>query len=420
MSSQSTALRSNGVECLPAYPAGPATTGAHANAIEAPDPALEISVVSTRADFAALEADWDALFERAANGSHAFQSFGWCAHWCNHYLARDSRGQRLAIVTARYNGRLVLVWPLVAERLTGGITVLTTLGDPVSQYSDALVEPSPDAARWLRQAWQTANAVLHPDLLWMPRVREDAVLTPLLKQIGAIPTQRLEAPYIDLRAIADPEAFMQRFSSHSRKKFRAAARRLASVAPVVYETLDGGPAAGVVAPAIIDMKRRQLIERAVPSAAFADTRLDAFFADVARSSNHSCRANVFTLRNGADLAAANIIVACKDRMLGHVFVFDTRFAKDNAGSLLLHEMVKQAATMNYATFDLLAPADEYKLRCADGTHPVTSWALPLSARGTIFTHAYLRLARPLLKRAVEALPQRLRHSLARWFYRRAS
>lgn len=419
MSSRSAALRSNGVESFEAYPAkqpaAASTTG-----VDTPDADVEVSIISTKSDFAALEADWNALFERAAQGSHAFQSFDWCAHWCDHYLDGSSIAQRLAIVTARSNGRLVLVWPLVVERLAAGITALTTLGDPVSQYSDAVIETSPDAQRWLQQAWQTVRASLRPDLLWMPRVREDAALTPLLKSIGAIPTQRLEAPYIDLRAIEEPEAFMQRFSAHARKKFRAATRRLGSTGPVVHETLDGGAAAGVVAPAVIDMKRRQLIERALPSPAFADNKLDSFFADVARASNRPAATRVFTLRAGEELAAANIVVACKDRMLGHVFAFDARFAKENVGTLLLHEMVKQAVTMGCATFDLLAPADEYKLRCADGTHAVTSWALPLSAKGAVFTHAYLRFARPSLKRAIEALPQRLRHSLVRWYYRRAS
>ncbi len=419
MSSRSAALRSHGAESFETYPAEPLTTASLSGAAT-PDADVEVSIISTRAGFAALQADWEALFERAARGSHAFQSFAWCAHWCDHYLDDHGGAQRLAIVTARSTGRLVLVWPLVLERLTAGVTALTSLGDPVSQYSDAVVETSPDAQRWLQQAWQTVRATLRPDLLWMPRVREDAALTPLLDRLGAIPTQRLEAPYIDLRAIDAPEAFMQRFSAHARKKFRAATRRLGSNGLVVQETIDGGPAASVVAPATIDMKRRQLIERALPSPAFSDHKLDAFFADVARDSKRPAATLLFTLRAGEELAAANIVVACKDRMLGHVFAFDTRFAKENVGTLLLHETIKQAATTGYATFDLLAPADEYKLRCADGTHAVTSWALPLSAKGAVFTRIYLRLARPLLKRAIEALPQRLRHSLVRWFYRRAS
>src|SRR5262245_20127785 len=79
-------------------------------------PACDLALVSDRSAFDALEAQWNALFERSGRDTQLFQSFNWLWHWCNHYLTNDSQGARLAIVTGRRSGRLVMVWPLVIER----------------------------------------------------------------------------------------------------------------------------------------------------------------------------------------------------------------------------------------------------------------------------------------------------------------
>ena len=83
--------------------------------------ACAFALVSARADFNALETEWNDLFWRAGRGAQIFQTFNWNWHWCNHYLAAsaDAPAPSLAIVTGRRNGRLVMVWPLVSEREAG-------------------------------------------------------------------------------------------------------------------------------------------------------------------------------------------------------------------------------------------------------------------------------------------------------------
>ena len=125
--------------------------------------------------------------------------------------------ETLAIVTGRRSGRLVLVWPLVVERGTG-VVKLTSMGAPVSQYSDALIEPSIEAPQQLRDAWDKVVSAVKPDLVWLPRVRDDAAIAPLMKDIGALATQRMEAPYIDLRDTPDLDTYMGRRSPQARKK----------------------------------------------------------------------------------------------------------------------------------------------------------------------------------------------------------
>jgi CelD/BcsL family acetyltransferase involved in cellulose biosynthesis len=104
--------------------------------------ACTFELVSDRASFDALEAEWNDLFRRSGGGAQVFQTFIWNWHWCNHYLPAANEGSTaisLAVVTGRRAGRLVMVWPLVSES-AAGLRQLAWMGEPVSQYGDVLVE----------------------------------------------------------------------------------------------------------------------------------------------------------------------------------------------------------------------------------------------------------------------------------------
>ena len=68
--------------------------------------ALELTMITGRAAFDALEAEWNALFDRAGRPAQVFQTFNWNWHWANHYLdgaPGGISGLQLAIVTGRRN-----------------------------------------------------------------------------------------------------------------------------------------------------------------------------------------------------------------------------------------------------------------------------------------------------------------------------
>lgn len=374
---------------------------------------LTYTIVTTRVGFDGLASEWHDLFERSGRGSQFFQTFGWCWHWCNQYLTDT---ETLAIVTGRRGDALVLVWPLVAARSAGAVKLMP-LGAPVSQYSDALIEASADAPVHLYEAWRAVIDAVKPDLVWLPHVRADAAVAPLMERLGAVETQRLKAPFIDLSKTPDLNAYMQRYSNHSRKKYRAAGRRLAEVGGFIE--LNEGAAESLLAARTIDMKRSQLLERGLLSPAFADGRMRDFFAEAASGYAHRTGARIYALQIGENCAAADIVLTCKDTVLGHVFTYDPRFAKEGVGLQLLHHIVKRLIEDGFKTFDLLAPADGYKLRCADDAVAVVDWAIPLTMKGTVLTRAQT-LARALAKSTLRWLPEAPRQILARYYYRRVS
>jgi CelD/BcsL family acetyltransferase involved in cellulose biosynthesis len=366
--------------------------------------------VTTRAGFDALAPEWDALFDRAGRGTQVFQTFNWNWHWCNHYLSGDSR-RSLAVVVGRQSGRMVMVWPLIAMRV-GGLLQLSWMGEPVTQYGDVLIENSPASLADLSDAWTRIVDRFKPDVVRLARVREDAAVAPLMQKLGARVTAQQQAPYLDLSSAPDFQTYIERHSSHSRKKRRAAAKRLARIAPAFSRHVEGREAARL-ARAAVEMKRVQLKERGLVSPAFANEHIDGFFADAADGQGHAPGTLVYALKCDGELAALDILFRCKDRVAAHILAYDAKFQKESVGVHLLEHAIEQAIADGYRTFDLLAPADEYKLRWADGMVPVTDWALPVTGKGAAYTHIHLMRVRPMMKSLFRLLPAPVRRFLAK-------
>jgi len=380
-------------------------------------PACQLAFVRDRAGFDALEAEWKALFERAGQSTQLFQRFNWLWHWCNHYLADPQaagQGPRLAIVTARREGRLVMVWPLVSER-AGGVKTLSWMGDPVNQYGDVLVDDADDAEAILRAAWKFIVARSGADVVLLRKVRADAAIAPLLSANGAIATEKLGAPYLDLASAPSFAEYEKRYSSGSRRNRKRQRRRLEERGTVDIEACTQGDRASELARFAIDLKRAWLSERGLVSAAFADNRIADFFADVAGGAERPADCHVLALLCGDVPVALEIGLTCKGRAAIHVIVYDRAYEKVAAGALLMEESIRRSCEAGLQTFDLLAPAAPYKTDWADGTVEVCDWVVPLSLAGHVYGRLYFGFLRNLVKKAMAASPDSLRRVVASGF-----
>ena len=59
-------------------------------------------------------------------------------------------------------------------------------------------------------------------------------------------------------------------------------------------------------------------------------------------------------------------------------------------------------------FDFMGPCAPFKLDWADSTVEVNDWAVPLTIKGSLWTHVYLGFARDRLKAIHMALPESLK------------
>jgi CelD/BcsL family acetyltransferase involved in cellulose biosynthesis len=373
---------------------------------------IEFDLISSRAGFDALEADWTALFNSAAAGSHVFQSFNWLWHWANHYLPNGSvdASCQVAIVTGRRNGRLVLVWPLVMSE-TRFVRQISWMGEPASQYGDVLVEDGRDTESLLRASWTYLIDTVRPDVVHLRKVRSDARVAPLLAELQAIRSAEAAAPYLALGSAPTFDAYEERYTAKARKNRRRLLRRLGERAGVAIETYREGPAARALADLAVSLKRAWLHDRGQLSSAFADPRFARFLGDACEGRGKPTGARVSVLRSGGEPASIEVGFEAKGTLSLHIIVYSLKFEKSGAGVLHLEDGIRRCFADGITTLDLLAPRAEYKMDWADDVIQVADHSLPLTGKGRAYAHVVLRFMRTKAKDWAQRLPVSIRRAL---------
>lgn len=375
-----------------------------------PSHVLTLDLVTDPAAFETLAPEWDALFGTAGRPTQVFQTFGWNWHWCRHYLDQSPKPRsQLAIVTGRLYGRLVLVWPLMLERV-GRLRRLAWMGDPVSQYGDILVAPEAEDDAILQAAWIFALRATRADVAHLRKVRDDSIAARVLNRLGAKVITTEQAPYLDLSGASGTKACQQLLASKGRRNRRRHERRLADLGSITVHA-PADDAAGQLARNAIYLKRDALTGKGQISRAFADDRFEAFFADVAAGDRHPVPCRVAALQSGNNTAAIQITLDCKGHRFLHVTVYDPAFEKFGAGALLLDREVQKSFEDGFAIFDLLAPLHPYKMEFAGSMVAVRDYTMACSLYGRLYAAIALS-GRQRMKKCIEGLPAPLRRYLA--------
>lgn len=373
-----------------------------------PAPAMALEIVRDMAALGDLEAGWSVLFTTHGSPEQVFQSYGWCWHWCRHYLSADEQAAcRLAIVIGRLDDRIVLVLPLVVER-RAGVTSLSFLGDPICQYGDLLAAPEVRDEASLARAWQFAVTSTKADVANLRKVRRDSLAARLLAHLGSRVVAQDEAPFVDLtKAIQEPGKPPQLANRRRAKNRRRQLRRLEEVGSVHFETLPPGPLASDMAELAIRHKREWLARKNEISRAFADERFLHFFRDAVSGTGPAIDCRVCVLRSNDVVAAIQIMPVCGDHAFLHISVYDPDFERFGAGSLLLEWALHDSITEGARRFDLLPPRYEYKMEFADGVAEVQDHALSMTLAGRLHAAVALGLRRRV-KTALAAMPAPVR------------
>jgi len=365
---------------------------------------LDLAIVQTPEAFATLERDWTALFERAGSSAQVFQTFDWAWHWAEQFIETTTAEPQIAILTGRHNGVLVMLWPLLVEG-RAGLRIVSAMGEPVSQYSDVLVEgTTQERTVRLQAGWHHMLATLKPDAVRFGKVRADSSLAELMIAVGARVTQQLEAPFLDLASAPTFAAYEERYSSKARKNRRRLARRLEEQGAVRFEHFAPGVDAERTVRAALAMKRAWLAEKGLVSPALADLRTLEFFTRVASDTSSVTGTRVSALTVDGAIAAVEIAFRCRERMVIHIMAYDLVFEKSAVGVLLLEYLLAKSHADGVGIYDLMAPGDGYKKEWADGAVAVCDYAVPHTLSGRVYVEGYLARARPALKAAVASVP----------------
>src|SRR5690606_301189 len=94
----------------------------------------------------------------------------------------------------------------------------------------------------------------------------------------------------------------------------------------------------------------------------------AFFESLAMDADSAIR--VSTIACDGQPIGIDLSFDCCGHTFGHVLASDPTCARDGIGSLLVHRTFMSAAARGATIFELMVPADPYKMRHADGQTPV--------------------------------------------------
>ncbi len=386
----------------------------HSSAAKLTDAAgLQIDVVTGAAALAALAPEWNNLFEHAGQPSQVFQTHAFAMHYAETYgLGAASSSPcacRLAIVTARRDGRLVMVWPLVETRRFG-MRCLSWLGEPVAQYGDVLLDPSESATEILQAAFALISDEVRPDAIRLRKVRSDAAVAPFLASLGIAPAGLVEAPCVTLAAGGSP--FENRQNGKAKKNRRRLMRRLEECGSVVFRELPPGEAAASALAAGLADKRDWLKRRGIVSPALGDPRVDRMLDRVVTDPDRTTGCAAFELAlNGRPVAFA-LGFRCKRRLMLHMITYAADMEKHGVGVLNLEAILRLAEAEGLEAVDLLPPKAEYKLDWADASVAAGDYNICLTVRGRIMSQLVDGAVLPAIKDAIVRLPLPLRRKLA--------
>ncbi|PPD45403.1 MAG: hypothetical protein CTY15_04870 [Methylocystis sp.] len=332
----------------------------------------------------ALGAEWAAL-EAATPEATGFQSFQWCRIWL------DSAGEnvRPRVLCIREDARLVMLLPLQIERRFG-VSIARWLGEPMTQYGDALALPGEGRAAWRAAAFAEMARWKDVDLVALTRLRADAVLAD-----GPCDGEEVCAPYIALDA-----GKRRRHKSVERR-----AKRLEAQGPLSLEEAQSPAERERLAGHALTLKRDWLRSKGIYSAGLSSPTSTRFITAAARAG--VLQVNV--LRVGETVAACDLGIVGGGAYRTFLGSFDARFAEGSPGQCLTGRVIERCAQEGLRAYDFLLPADAYKLEWATGQTSIRARFVPLSSKGRLAAFALARL-RPLAKRALHALA-RLRSRL---------
>jgi CelD/BcsL family acetyltransferase involved in cellulose biosynthesis len=359
-------------------------------------------------DLATLEAKagaWTALEARADDSRLGFQNFDWVRGWA----ARWAEPGELRILLAETAaGDAALAWPMTLRQKLGA-TVLQGLGEPMSQYHGALIDPAHDAAALYAAALRHI-AASGADLLSLARVRGDSPLVDALIGAGAAVVRRATAPFVDLGGGGFARAQRGGKSAATRRR---RLRQLEAKGPVAFGFPIGQRQAREWIGAALRFKRAWAYGAGRIARAPFDARFEPSFLD-ALEAGTGATLRIFGMLVGDRLVGVEISLAYRGRLFGHVLAPDPEWRAYGLGAILAEASIARAKVEGYETFDLLAPADPYKLAFADGDVEVLDLALPLTRRG-----AFVAPLDDALDRTLRLAARRAPAVLARAWMRRA-
>jgi CelD/BcsL family acetyltransferase involved in cellulose biosynthesis len=296
---------------------------------------LQVEVVKDPGALQALQADWDSLFQRAER-PYLSDSFEWAQ--CVWDTLAQPRGGQLHCLTIRDGPRLVLIWPLFRLRRHRFWQAVLPLNMTLD-YTDVLVEASPQAGALAQLAWRTLRQSVGADLILAERVRTDSCLHEVLVTEKASHTYTQRVRYVSWAGLQSWEAYQGRLPQ--RRTLERKLRRLRECGAVGFELIEEPEGQGALIEWLLRHKGDWLAEKGLRPV-WGDEPLRDFLHAVARRVRRFGRLLTFALTLDHEPIAVQTWALDAHRLVSLHITYEPQWAKYSPGNLLLRHTLQWA------------------------------------------------------------------------------
>ena len=368
---------------------------------------ITFEIVTDPRALEALERDWDALYDRAAQ-PYFSQSFIWC--WTSWQTVSQPRRRKLHCLVGRYGDRVVVIWPFVLHRLALW-WVARPLGPEATEYSSVLVEDGPEIKRHVAAAWNALRRSLSCDVILVPFVHVGSTLNQVLSD------ERMPAyievdhtSYVTWREHPSWESYYSSVDSKMRREVKRTRRRLAEQGLLTFTHAAETDECPTIIAWALRKKVARLTQRHRRNGWMRKPEYQSFLNAIASQSGPSGRLIVSVLKSNDRIIAVDLCTIDRFRIEAFFTVFDSAFRVFGPGQLVMEDGLRCAFAQS-REYDLRLGSEAYKKHWANGSSDVFSYVFGNSLWGVAYifyrtaTHriSHLRfLVPPKARRAIKA------------------
>lgn len=346
---------------------------------------LRARIITTDSQLAALAADWDQLAARC--GARPFQDFGWATAWLQTFGTQAH--YRLRVATLWSDARLVAVLPLTVRRLKG-VRVLEWLGEQMTDYCDALVDPQVDLHAALSCLWQELNRGGGFDVARLKHVRGDARVNDFLERRNPWVETASAAYGIPIECTTGKD-WVERLPARRRERLTYNLRRMGRMGFEFRIWEPGSTPLEPIIATLVAQKRTWLASqgrRGVLLEAQAGPFLHALAAAMAGRGLH-----LSMIRSPEKIAACHLGFFRDGVLYSYMPSYDVALQKYSYGNVLRESLLMWACDNGLRRFDLLLGDEEYKTQYESATREsVRTLVTPRTLLGRAFVTLYKVLA----------------------------
>ena len=372
---------------------------------------LAVQVIDATTTLQALRREWDDLYLQAAERT-VFQSFGWVFAWWR--TVGRSSGFRLAIVVVRERGRPVLIWPLVKRR-RGIWRSGSWAGAETGQYNDVLRADGEHRHAWLEAAWAHIRKNMGLDVIDFPALRDDGIVLPFLRTMHGSVGASEPAAVNDLPPTRDWAGWEKNQSRGFRKDLRRRRRRLAERGEVRFELVHDTAAIEEAVALAIEHKAAWLAARNLYGRFIEHPQATAWLTNACLSAHRNGMLHLAVLRLDGRVIACNIGFLDQGCLYNYLGSFDLAFRQYSPGVILTQDLLQWSFDNGVRMFDMMPPADDYKMRWCNTTIGTSAFLSFQGAMGLLAKAWYSELPRQAALNLYRRLPRSWRRQAIRWF-----